>query len=85
MVRQQSAKKTDVAERPKAFHHVGLLVNEPFAGANCSLDSHPKTSTRKLVAAPEGLQSIALLMQLYAVVGQTQGHSTLVHTLVGCS
>jgi len=22
-------KKTDVAERPKAFDHVGLLVNEP--------------------------------------------------------
>jgi hypothetical protein len=22
-------KKADVAERPKAFHHVGLLVNEP--------------------------------------------------------
>jgi hypothetical protein len=24
-----SPKKTDVVERPKAFHHVGLLVNEP--------------------------------------------------------
>jgi hypothetical protein len=23
------AKKTDVAEHPKVFHHVGLLVNEP--------------------------------------------------------
>ena len=22
-------KKADVVERPKAFHHVGLLVNEP--------------------------------------------------------
>ena len=22
-------KKTDVAEHPKVFHHVGLLVNEP--------------------------------------------------------
>ena len=25
----QKPKKTDVAEHPKAFHHVGLLVNEP--------------------------------------------------------
>jgi hypothetical protein len=25
----KSAKKTDVAEHPKVFHHVGLLANEP--------------------------------------------------------
>ncbi len=25
----QNQKKADVVERPKAFHHVGLLVNEP--------------------------------------------------------
>ena len=24
-----SAKKADVAEHPKVFHHVGLLINEP--------------------------------------------------------
>ena len=28
-----SAKKADVAEHPKVFHHVGLLVNEPPAAA----------------------------------------------------
>ena len=27
--RPPKTKKADVAERPKAFHHVGLLVNEP--------------------------------------------------------
>ena len=26
-------KKADVIERPKAFHHVGLLVNEPLGSA----------------------------------------------------
>ena len=38
------AKKADVAEHPKVFHHVGLLVNEPPAAAGCSLYSQPKTS-----------------------------------------
>jgi hypothetical protein len=27
------AKKADVAEHPKAFHHVGLLINEPPGAA----------------------------------------------------
>jgi hypothetical protein len=26
---EKAKKKADVAERPEAFHHVGLLVNEP--------------------------------------------------------
>ena len=26
-------KKADVIERPQAFHHVGLLVNEPLGSA----------------------------------------------------
>jgi len=30
---QPSAKKTDVTEHLKAFHHVGLLVNEPPGAA----------------------------------------------------
>jgi len=38
-----SAKKTDVAEHPEAFRHVGLLVNEPPGHPGCSLGSHPKT------------------------------------------
>ncbi len=29
--RNTSEKKTDVAEYPEVFHHVGLLVNEPPA------------------------------------------------------
>jgi hypothetical protein len=28
LLANQSAKKTDAAKHPKAFHHVGLLVNE---------------------------------------------------------
>ena len=27
--RHQARKKADVIEHPKAFHHAGLLVNEP--------------------------------------------------------
>jgi hypothetical protein len=27
--REPARKKTDAAKHPKAFHHVGLLVNEP--------------------------------------------------------
>ena len=27
--RRQSKKEADVIEHPKAFHHAGLLVNEP--------------------------------------------------------
>jgi len=28
--RQQETKKADVAEHPKVFHRVGLLINEPL-------------------------------------------------------
>jgi hypothetical protein len=38
-------KKTDVAERPQASNHVGLLLNEPPGRPGCSLISHPTTST----------------------------------------
>jgi hypothetical protein len=34
--------KTDVAEHPQVFRHVGLLFNKPSAEADCSLSSHPK-------------------------------------------
>jgi hypothetical protein len=34
-------KKADVAEHPKAFDHVGLLVNEPPDRWGCSLSSRP--------------------------------------------
>jgi len=29
----QGAKKTDVAEHPQVFRHVGLLINEPLGCA----------------------------------------------------
>jgi hypothetical protein len=29
----RQTKKADVAEHPKAFDHIGLLVNEPSSGA----------------------------------------------------
>jgi hypothetical protein len=38
-------KKADVAENPKVFDHVGLLVNEPPANPGCSLFSHPTRSS----------------------------------------
>ena len=41
-----ATKKADVAERPEAFNHVGLLTNEPPAQASCSSFSHPTTSSR---------------------------------------
>jgi len=45
-------KKADVVERPKAFHHVGLLANEPpGTGPSCSLPSHPMTLTRMSIFA----------------------------------
>jgi hypothetical protein len=28
-IKSPAMKKADVVERPKAFHHVGLLANEP--------------------------------------------------------
>lgn len=31
--RHQAQKKADVVEHPKAFHHAGLLVNEPPGSA----------------------------------------------------
>src|SRR5580692_7642340 len=40
---RQSAKKTDVAERPWASHHVGLLVNQPPGLPGCFLFSRPTT------------------------------------------
>jgi hypothetical protein len=30
---QNGQKKADVAEHPEAFHHVGLLINEPLGSA----------------------------------------------------
>ena len=38
------AKKADVAEHRKAFHHVGLLFNESPAVADYPLFSHPINS-----------------------------------------
>jgi len=47
-------KKTDVAEHPGVFDHVGLLVNEPpRPGWGCSLSSHPTT----LLAKPRPIVS----------------------------
>jgi hypothetical protein len=37
-------KKTDVAERPEAFDHVGLLVIGPPSSQGCPSISHPTTS-----------------------------------------
>ena len=56
---EQECKKTDVAERPKAFHHVGLLVNEPPGPSRVALYySHPKTSLKILIGAPEVPQGL---------------------------
>ena len=52
VARNKAQKKADVAEHPKVFHHVGLLVNEPPAGPGCSLYSHPKTSRQTLICRP---------------------------------
>jgi hypothetical protein len=38
-------KKADVTEYSAVFNHVGLLVNEPSAQANCSSSSHPTTQS----------------------------------------
>jgi hypothetical protein len=42
--RPTAMKKADVAEHPKVFDHVGLLINEPPGIPGCSLFSHPTTS-----------------------------------------
>jgi hypothetical protein len=39
-----SQQKTDLIEHPEVIDHVGLLVNEPSAVADCSLSSHPNTA-----------------------------------------
>jgi len=36
-VARLSTKKADVAEDPKVFHHVGLLINEPLGPAELLL------------------------------------------------
>jgi hypothetical protein len=41
----ESNKTADVAEHPKVFDHVGLLVNEPPSPPGCSSISHPKNCT----------------------------------------
>lgn len=40
----EKTKKADVVRRPKAFDHVGLLINGPLVAASCPLFSHPTTS-----------------------------------------
>ena len=40
----QKTKKTDVAEHPKVFDHVGLLFNEGPGKAGLLLSSRPTTS-----------------------------------------
>ena len=37
-------KKADVAEHPKVFNHVGLLVNEPPGQPGCPSSSRPTIS-----------------------------------------
>ena len=61
----KAQKKADVAEHPKVFHHVGLLFNEPSAAADCSLDSHPKTSRRDPFAARGSLTRAAIHLYFY--------------------
>jgi hypothetical protein len=78
-------KKTDVAERPEAFHHVGLLFNEPSAQADCSLDSHPKTSLQNQLAARGSLRRAAIylsLIELYGIIDRTQCLTPLRWSLV---
>ena len=44
----QAKKKADVVERPQAFDHVGLLVNEPSGSAGFPPPSHPTMSIESL-------------------------------------
>ncbi len=50
-------KKTDVVERPKAFRHVGLLINEPPGHPGCSLYSHPKTFLKTRLPPPASYEA----------------------------
>ena len=83
------AKKADVAEHPKVFHHVGLLVNEPPAAAGCSLYSQPKTSLQIQRAARGSFTRAAFRVFCYhyykGIIGRTQSLSTPVHRQVGCT
>jgi hypothetical protein len=65
-------KKADVAENPKVFDHVGLLLNEPPGEPGCSLSSHPTTSTQLFSSSEFKCTSVPLTSLFYSAPQETQ-------------
>jgi hypothetical protein len=69
--RRKVIKKADVAENPKVFDHVGLLVNEPPGEPGCSLFSHPITFKAAAPRIPMHFGSVD-----YSIVQHAPGNTS---------